>query len=651
MIMRPLWEPSKERIENSNMMRFIKYVNEKHSLNIDGYHSLYEWSIANREDFWASIWDFGKIVASKTYDKVLEDSPTMIGAKWFVGARLNFAENLLRYKDDQLAIIFKGEGQPTRRMTYAQLYDEVARMAKSLRDLGVVKGDRVSGYLPNMPEAIIAMLAATSIGAIWSSCSPDFGIKGILDRFGQISPKVLVAADGYFYSGKTHGSIARIEGIAKELPSVKKIVIVPYTTERPDISSVPNAVLYRDFLSKEDGLAIQFEQLPFDHPVYIMYSSGTTGLPKCMVHGAGGTLLQHYKEHALHCDMTREDNIFYFTTLGWMMWNWLVGGLEVGATLILYDGSPFYPDEGAMFQLAQDEGMSLFGTSAKYIASVEKAGLIPKEKYDLSRLRIMTSTASPLSEESFRFVYSSIKKDICLASISGGTDIISCFALGCPILPVYEGELQCRGLGLKVEAWDSSCKPVIGQQGELVCTATFPCQPIYFWDDPDNSKYKKAYFSVWPNVWHHGDYVEITEHGGVKIYGRSDATLNPQGVRIGTAEIYRVVEAMDEISDSIVIGQSWDNDVRVILFVKTAPNVELAEDLKKRLKNAIRENCSPRHVPHLILPVKDVPVTLNGKKVEIAVRNVVENKPVTNREALLNPEALDQFINIPELQV
>ena len=473
-------------------------------------------------------------------------------------------------------------------MSYAQLYDEVARMAKSLRDAGVVKGDRVAGYLPNMPEAIISMLAATSIGAIWSSCSPDFGIKGILDRFGQIGPKVLVAADGYFYSGKSHDSIARIGGIAKELPSLKKIVVVPYVTERPDLSPVPQAVLYRDFLAKEDGLNIEFEQLPFDHPVYIMYSSGTTGLPKCMVHGAGGTLLQHYKEHALHCDMTREDNIFYFTTLGWMMWNWLVGGLEVGATLILYDGSPFYPDPGAMFQLAQDEGMSLFGTSAKYIASVEKAGLIPKEKYDLSRLRVMTSTASPLSEESFRFVYSSIKKDICLASISGGTDIISCFALGCPIIPVYEGELQCRGLGMKIEAWDHEGKPVIGKQGELVCTATFPCQPIYFWDDPDNSKYKKAYFSVYPNIWHHGDYVEITEHGGVKIYGRSDATLNPQGVRIGTAEIYRVVEAMDEITDSVVIGQSWDNDVRVILFVKTAPNVELTEQSKEEV-----EDCDP----------------------------------------------------------
>jgi acetoacetyl-CoA synthetase len=648
--MRPLWEPSKDRIENSNLMRFIKYVNEKYSLNINGYHPLYDWSIANREDFWSSLWEFGKVVASKTWDKVLEDSPTMIGAKWFIGARFNFAENLLRYKDDELAISFKGEGQPTRRMTYAELYDEVARTAKSLRDMGVVKGDRVAGYLPNMPEAIIAMLATTSIGAIWSSCSPDFGIKGILDRFGQISPKVLFAADGYFYNGKSHDSIARIGGIVKELPSVERTIVIPYISERPDISALIKAVLYRDFLSKDKGLTIQFEQLPFDHPVYIMYSSGTTGLPKCMVHGAGGTLLQHLKEHALHCDLKREDNVFYFTTLGWMMWNWLVSALAVGATLILYDGSPFYPDPGAMFQLAQDEGMSLFGTSARYIASVEKAGLIPKDKFDLSRLKVMTSTASPLSEESFRFVYSSIKKDICLASISGGTDIISCFALGCPIIPVYEGELQCRGLGMKVEAWDYSGKPVIGQQGELVCTATFPCQPIYFWDDPDNSKYKKAYFSVWPNVWHHGDYVEITEHGGVKIYGRSDATLNPQGVRIGTAEIYRVVEAMDEIADSIVIGQSWDNDVRVILFVKTAANVQLTDDLKKTLKTAIRENCSPRHVPHLILPVNDIPVTLNGKKVEIAVRNVIENKPVTNRDALLNPEALDQFLNLPELQ-
>ena len=648
--MRPLWEPSKERIEKSNMTRFINFVNQKHSLNLDGYHPLYDWSIDKREEFWAALWEFGEVISSKTWDKVLEDSPTMIGAKWFIGARFNFAENLLRFRDDRPAIVFKGEGQPTVRMTFAQLYDEVARLAKSLRDMGVVKGDRVAGYLPNLPEAIVAMLAATSIGAIWSSCSPDFGIKGVLDRFGQIAPKVLFTADGYFYNGKSHDSVGRIGEIVKELPSVEKIIVIPYIGERPDVGAVQRAVPYKDFVSKDEGLAIRFEQLPFDHPVYIMYSSGTTGLPKCMVHGAGGTLLQHLKEHMLHCDLKREDNVFYFTTLGWMMWNWLVSALAVGSTLILYDGSPFYPDPGAMFQLAQDEDMTLFGTSARYIASVEKAGLRPKEKFDLSALKIMTSTASPLSEESFRFVYSAIKEDICLASISGGTDIISCFALGCPILPVYEGELQCRGLGMKIEAWDASGKPVIGQQGELVCTATFPCQPIYFWDDPDNVKYKNAYFGVYPNVWHHGDFVEITEHGGVKIYGRSDATLNPQGVRIGTAEIYRVVEAMDEVSDSIVVGQSWEDDVRVILFVKTAPSVELTEDLKTKLKKSIRENCSPRHVPNLILPVNDIPVTLNGKKVEIAVRNVIENKPVTNREALLNPEALDQFVSIAALK-
>ena len=648
--MRPLWEPSKGRIEKSNMTRFIDYVNRKHSLNLDGYHPLYDWSIDKREEFWAAMWEFGDVISSKRWDKVLEDSPTMIGAKWFIGARFNFAENLLRFRDDRLAIIFKGEGQPTVRMTFAQLYDEVARLAKSLRDMGVVKGDRVAGYLPNLPEAIVAMLATTSIGAIWSSCSPDFGIKGVLDRFGQIAPKALFTADGYFYNGKSHDSVGRIGEIVKELPSVEKIIVIPYIGERPDVGAVPRAVHYKDFISKDEGLAIRFEQLPFDHPIYIMYSSGTTGLPKCMVHGAGGTLLQHLKEHMLHCDLKREDNVFYFTTLGWMMWNWLVSALAVGSTLILYDGSPFYPDPGAMFQLAQDEDMTLFGTSARYIASVEKAGLRPKEKFDLSALKIMTSTASPLSEESFRFVYSSIKEDICLASISGGTDIISCFALGCPILPVYEGELQCRGLGMKIEAWDASGKPVIGKQGELVCTATFPCQPIYFWDDPDNAKYKNAYFGTYPNVWHHGDFVEITEHGGVKIYGRSDATLNPQGVRIGTAEIYRVVEAMDEVSDSIVVGQSWEDDVRVILFVKTAPNVELTEDLKTKLKKSIRENCSPRHVPNLILPVNDIPVTLNGKKVEIAVRNVIENKPVTNREALLNPEALDQFVSIAALQ-
>jgi len=648
--MRPLWEPSKDRIENSNLMRFIKQVNEKYATNFDGYHSLYEWSINNREDFWASVWDLGKVVASKSYDRVLEDSPTMIGAKWFLGARLNFAENLLRFKDNQLAIIFKGEGQPTVRITYAQLYNEVARMAKALREAGVVKGDRVAGYVPNMPQTIVAMLATTSIGAIWSSCSPDFGIKGVLDRFGQIGPKILFTADGYFYNGKTHDSIERIGGIIKELPTVEKVVVIPYTRDRADLGSISQAVHYQDFVSKDTGLSIQFEQLPFDHPVYIMYSSGTTGLPKCMVHGAGGTLIQHLKEHILHCDLKKDDRLYYFTTCGWMMWNWLVSGLAVGCTIMLYDGSPFYPDPGAIFQFAQNEKMNVFGTSARYIAQVEKEGLKPKEKYDLSSLNVMCSTGSPLSEESFRFVYREIKEDLDLASISGGTDLISCFALGCPILSVYEGELQCRGLGMKVEAFDPSGKPIIGRQGELVCSATFPSQPIYFWNDPDNAKYKSAYFDVFPNVWHHGDYIEITEHGGVKIYGRSDATLNPAGVRIGTAEIYRVVEAMDEVVDSIVVGQAWDNDVRVLLFVKMAPGFELTEDLKNKIKRNIRENTTPRHVPQLVLRVNDVPVTLNGKKVEIAVRNVIENKPVTNRDALLNPEALDQFINIPELQ-
>ncbi|AFM25566.1 acetoacetate--CoA ligase [Desulfomonile tiedjei] len=647
--MPPLWKPSQERIDNANITRFIKIVNDKYKLDIKQYSELYQWSVTNRADFWAEVWEFGGVIASKPWEKVLEDSPSMIGAKWFLGARLNFAENLLRFRDNEIAIIFRGEGLPSTRITYAELYDNVARMAKSLRDAGVKTGDRVAGYVPNMTETIIAMLAATSIGAIWSSCSPDFGIKGVLDRFGQIEPKILFTANGYYYNGKAHDSLERISGILKELPSIEKVVVIPYTEERADISKVPNSVHYRDFISPAQGLEIEFEQLPFDHPLYIMYSSGTTGLPKCMVHGAGGTLMQHLKEHLLHVDLKREDNIYYFTTCGWMMWNWLASALAVGATVLLYDGSPFYPDSGAIFQLAEDEKMTIFGTSARYIAGVEKSGLKPGEKFDLSNLKTMCSTGSPLSEESFQFVYRDVKQDIDLASISGGTDIISCFALGCPILPVYEGELQCRGLGMKVEAYDFRGNSVIGQQGELVCSASFPCMPIYFWNDPDFSKYKKAYFDVYPNVWHHGDFIEITEHGGVKIFGRSDATLNPSGVRIGTAEIYRVVEAIEEISDSIVVGQNWENDVRVILFVKTAANAVLDDNLKNKIKKLIRENTTPRHVPALILPVSDIPCTLNGKKVELAVRNVLEGKPVTNKDALANPEALDQFANIPEL--
>lgn len=648
--MKPLWVPSEERRRNANITRFIDTINRKFSLNIADYHSLWRWSIENREDFWASVWEFGNIISSQPYRKVLEDSPTMIGAKWFDGASLNFAENLLRFRDDWTALVFKGEGQVPVRMTYAQLYDEVSRLAKALRDAGVVTGDRVAGYVPNMMHSVVAMLAATSIGAIWSSCSPDFGIKGVLDRFGQIEPKILFTANGYRYNGKVHDSLERIAGIIKELPSINQIVVIPYTEERADLKGLPKAIHYQDFISKAPAEEIRFEQLPFNHPVYIMYSSGTTGLPKCMVHGAGGTLIQHLKELILHCDLKREDNIYYFTTCGWMMWNWLVSSLAVGATILLYDGSPFYPEAGAMFQFAEDEKMTIFGTSARYIAAVEKEGLRPKERFDLSSLKTICSTGSPLAEESFRFVYRDIKEDIDLASISGGTDIISCFALGCPILPVYEGELQCRGLGMAVESFGPDGKPVRGEQGELVCVKTFPSQPIYFWNDPDNSKYKAAYFSVFENVWHHGDYIEITEHEGVKIFGRSDATLNPSGVRIGTAEIYRVVEAMDEISDSIVVGQDWEGDVRVILFVKLAAGVELSEDLVTKIKKNIRENTTPRHVPAKILPIADIPVTLNGKKVELAVRNVIEGRPVTNKDALANPEALDLYANLPALR-
>lgn len=648
--MTPLWEPSEEKKAHANITRFIQYVNETYSLDIKDYPALYEWSVNNREDFWAAVWKFGGVIASQGYDKVLEDSPDMIGAKWFLGSKLNFAENLLRYRDDRLAVIFKGEGQRPVRITYAELFDQTARAAKALRDAGVKKGDRVAGYVPNMIEPIVGMLAASSIGAIWSSCSPDFGIKGVLDRFGQIEPKILFAANGYFYNGKAFDALDKIAGIVERISSIEKVVIIPYTEENPDIGRVPKAVHYRDFLGSEQGLDIRFEQLPFDHPLYIMYSSGTTGLPKCMVHGAGGTLLQHLKEHLLHVDVKREDRVYYFTTLGWMMWNWLVSALAAGATVMLYDGSPFHPDPGAMFQFAQDEKMTVFGTSARYIAAVENTGLKPKEKYDLSSLKAMCSTGSPLAIESFHFVYRDVKEDINLASISGGTDIVSCFALGCPILPVYEGELQCRGLGMKVEAWNSEGKSVIGEQGELVCTKSFPSMPIYFWNDPDGSKYRKAYFDIFPNVWCHGDYIEITERGGVIIYGRSDATLNPSGVRIGTAEIYNVVESMDEIADSLVIGQNWDNDVRVILFVKPAAGVEFTEELAKTIKTAIRQNTSPRHVPAKILPVNDIPVTLNGKKVEIAVRNVIEGRPVTNKDALLNPDALEQYADLPDLK-
>jgi acetoacetyl-CoA synthetase len=645
-----LWKPSEEKIKQSNMYRFMNFINEKHHQDFKEYERLYRWSIDNIPDFWASYWEFAQIKFSKPYDRVIDDVTKMPGAKWFEGARLNFAENLLSYTDDRIALIFRGEDQVRREVTYAELYDEVARVARSLKEAGVQKGDRVAGFMPNMPEAIIAMLAVTSIGAIWSSCSPDFGIKGVLDRFGQIKPKVLFAANGYFFKGKGLDSLERVSNILKEIPSIEKVVVVPYTEEEPDTSGIPNAIHYKDFRSPEANLTIDFEQLIFDHPLYIMYTSGTTGLPKCMVQSAGGILLHHLKELTLHTDLKREDTIFYFTTCGWMMWNWLVSSLAVGSTLVLFDGNPFHPDPGAFWQMAQDDKIAIFGTSAGYISALMGAGVRPGKDYDLGPLKAITSTGSPLSVEGFEYVYREIKEDVQLASISGGSDINGCFALGNPMGPVYAGELQCRGLAMKVEAFDENGKPTINQQGELVCTAPSPSMPIYFWNDPDTEKYHAAYFDVYPNVWRHGDFIEINDHGGVVIYGRSDATLNPGGVRIGTAEIYRQVEQLEEVQDSLVVGQNWKDDVRVILFVQMAEGNELTDDLKNKIRKYIRTNASPRHVPAKIIAVPDIPYTLNMKKVELAVKKVIHGQEVLNKDALRNPESLDYYAELKELQ-
>ena len=645
-----LWTPSRERVSETNMFRFMNFINVKFALDLTDYASLYQWSVEHISDFWAALWDFADIKFSESYSRVIDDPAKMPGAKWFSGARLNFAENLLRYRDEKTAIVFKGEGLDTVRMSYAELYDKVARLARALKDIGVVSGDRVVGFMPNMPQTTIAMLAATSMGAIWSSCSPDFGIKGVMDRFGQIRPKVLFTATGYFFKGKKIDSLNRIAETVRELPSVEKVVVVPYTESRADISKIDHAVHYDDFLSSESGCSIDFAQLPFDHPLYIMYSSGTTGLPKCMVQSAGGVLVHHLKELILHTDLHRRDTIFYYTTCGWMMWNWLMSSLAIGSTMVLFDGSPFYPEPGVLWKLAQDEKVTIFGTSAGYISALEKTGVHPGRDYDLSALRAVLSTGSPLLDEGFDFIYNSVKKDLQLSSICGGTDLNGCFALGNPMGPVYSGELQCRGLAMKVEAYDDNGKPIIGSQGELVCTAPFPSMPIYFWDDPDGWKYHHAYFDVYPGIWRHGDYVEINKRGGVVIHGRSDATLNPGGVRIGTADIYSQVELFDEIADSVVVGQPWKNDVRVVLFVKLMPGYSMTDELARRIKDTIRTNVSPRHVPAIILAVPDIPYTLNMKKVEVAVRKVIQGLPIQNKDALSNPEVLDYYARIPELQ-
>jgi acetoacetyl-CoA synthetase len=644
-----LWKSTQESIRQTNMFRFMQAINAKHNQAFEDYTALHRWSVDHIPEFWAAWWDVAGIIHSEPYRQVVDDVTQMPGAKWFAGARLNFAENLLRYRDERTALIFKGEGRPSTRMSYAQLYDEVARMAKSLRDLGIRAGDRVVGFLPNMPHATIAMLAATSIGAVWSSCSPDFGIKGVLDRFGQIQPRVIFTADGYLFKGKKIDSLERMAGILRELRSIERVVVVPYTDPNPDIRGVPHAVHWSDFRSRESGLAIEFEQLPFEHPLYIMYSSGTTGLPKCMVQSAGGILIHHLKELILHTNLTRSDTLFYFTTCGWMMWNWLTSALGVGATLVLYDGNPFHPHPGTLWEMAQDEKITVFGTSAGYIGALMNSGVKPRETYDLAPLRAVLSTGSPLSVEGFEFIYRHVKADLQLASIAGGTDLNGCFALGNPMGPVYAGELQCRGLAMDVHAFDAEGKPVISQQGELVCCKPFPSMPIYFWDDPEGRKYFGAYFGVYPGVWRHGDFIEINERGGVLIYGRSDATLNPGGVRIGTAEIYSVVALMPEIVDSVVIGQNWKNDVRVILFVQLPEGESLTEALKKKIRETIRTLASPRHVPAKIIAVPGIPYTLNMKKVEMAVKKVIDGKPVLNKDALSNPDILDFYSNIKEL--
>lgn len=645
------WKPTEQQITNSNMYKFMQSVNARYDLRMTSYDQLYQWSIEKIPSFWRHFWQYADVQCSNTCDEVLDDPNKMPYAKWFTGATLNFAQNLLRFRDDRLAIIFKGEGQPPVKITYARLYNEVAKVAKSLKDLGVKKGDRVAGFMPNMPETIIAMLAATSLGAVWSSCSPDFGIKGVLDRFGQVKPKVLFTANGYYFKGKQFNLLEKVASIVKELPEIEKIIVTTYTDDRPDLSSLANAVLFDEFKSQEESLEIAFEQLPFDHPLYIMFTSGTTGLPKCMVQSAGGILLHHLKELMLHTDLKPDDNIFYFTTCGWMMWNWLVSSLAVGATVVLFDGNPFYPEPGTLWELAQDEKITIFGTSAAYIHALLNTNIKPAKQYNLTSLRILLSTGSPLSEEGFDFVYNHVKRDLQLSSISGGSDINGCFALGNPMLPVYAGQIQSRALAMKVLAFDENGCPVYDQKGELVCTAAFPSMPIGFWNDPDGSKYHRAYFDIYPGIWRHGDYIEIkSDTGGVIVYGRSDTTLNPGGVRIGTAEIYSHIDRLDSIADSLVVGQKWKNDVRVVLFVKMQQDHTLTEELKNTIKQSIRNNVSPRHVPAKIIPVADIPYTINMKKVELAVKNIIEGNPVTNRDALANPEALDLYRDLPELQ-
>jgi len=645
----PLWTPSPEFIEKSPMYAFMQRCNETFGLSLQDYASLHAWSIAEREQFWSTLWDFCSVRGERG-ERALADGDLMLKARFFPDARLNFAENLLRNTSEGDALIFRGEDKVQDRWSWSRLHETVSKLQQAFRALGIGEGDRIAAMMPNMPETVACMLAAASIGAIWSSCSPDFGEQGVLDRFGQIGPKLFIACDAYWYNGKLQDVSAKVTTVAAKLQAPS--MIVHYAADADAVAAAtPGAKTFDAMIAAYPAKPVEFVQLPFAHPLYILFSSGTTGVPKCIVHSAGGTLLQHLKEHRLHCGIEPGDKLFYFTTCGWMMWNWLASGLAAGATLCLFDGSPFAPDGNVLFDYAEAEKFAVFGTSAKYIDAVRKSGLTPRGSHDLSSLRLMTSTGSPLSPEGFTFVYEGIKEDVQLASISGGTDIVSCFVLGNPLQPVWRGEIQGAGLGLAVDVWNDDGKPVRQEKGELVCTRAFPSMPVGFWNDADGAKYRAAYFDRFDNIWCHGDFAEWTEHGGLIIHGRSDATLNPGGVRIGTAEIYNQVEQMEEVAEALCIGQDWDDDVRVVLFVRLAPGISLSEDLTTAIKNRIRTGASPRHVPAKIIAVADIPRTKSGKIVELAVREVVHGRPVKNQEALANPEALELFAGLAELNV
>jgi acetoacetyl-CoA synthetase len=640
----PLWKPSDQRIKEANMSKFVEFVNQRYGERFKGYFDLYEWSVKSIHDFWASIWDFVGIKASRKYDMVVENMNVFPGTKWFCGAELNFAENLLRHRDNKAAFVFKSETKPSVNITYEELYHAVARLADSLKGHGVKKGDRVVAYMPNMTETAIAMLATTSIGAIWASCGSELGMRAVIDRFSQIAPKALFAADGYLYKNRAFPLLTDVKEVVEAVPSIKTVIVVPYIAEKPDISSIPRSIYYKDFLAQGKTDEIAFEQVSFDHPVYIMFSSGTTGKPKCMVQGGGGVLINHMKELLLSADLKREDTIMYMTAPSWMMWNWLISSLAIGSKIVLFDGNPGYPDIGAMWKLIDEEQITIFGTSATYINMLRGQGFKPKDLFSLATLREICQTGSALSPEGFEYVYKDIKSDVHFNSISGGTDINGCFASGCPTLPVYAGQLQGPSLGMKVKAYDGQGTPVYDRQGEFVCEAPAPSMPLYFWNDRDMKKYKEAYFSMYPKVWRQGDYVEIySDTQGITFFGRSDSILKPSGVRIGTAEIYNVVDGFAEIVDCVAIGQAWESDQRVLLFVKLVPGKILTDDLKERIKKTLRDKASPRHVPSMILEVKDIPYTFSMKKVESAITNIVNGRPVTNRDALVNPQSLDYF--------